>query len=218
MKINCWYTYATEVLAYSKSQYKFIIGIVKQHTAKGLEKAVEENGFFLLLPKNVTRHISTIFKSSIRHLYKRSLELVEEIESDEQGYTTRRHHCNFYASIHKTYSIDFSEHNDREFIKYISPLYPWTHEHVFEYLTGKDPEIPETVGKGAISIIKIFRLKSPIVITYRQADRDSSQIKSFDYEYLTPLNFNFEDPIHEKQEFNALINLIEFLYQKTRDE
>ena len=218
MKINCWYTYATEILAYSKPCYKFIVSIFKQHTVKRLQKSVEENKFFLLLPKNVTRHIPTIFKTSIRHLYKRSLELVEEIESDEQGYTTRIHHCNFYATIQKTYVIDFSESNDREFIKYLSPLYPWTHEHVFEYLTGKDPEIPETIGKGAISIIKVFRLNSPIEIDYRQADRDSSQIKSFEYEYLTPSTFNFKEPIHDEKEFNALNNLIEFLYQKTRDK
>ena len=213
MELKCWYTYATEVLAYSRPQYKFILSIVKQHTATRLKKAVKNDGFYLLLPKDVKRHVPEIFKSSIRHLYKESLRLVEEIINEEK-YITRKHICQYYVSINKIFQIDFSRDSDREFIKMLSPLYPWTFNHVFKYLTGKDSQVPDTVGEGAIIIIKLYKLNFPIKLTYKQAKRDSSQVKTIEIENITPDMFEFQNLVYKKQEYQALCRLIDYLYQK----
>ena len=127
---------------------RYILGIVKQDTAKKILKANETDGGFVLMPKDVLRHKPEIFKPSIQPLFKQSLKLIREIEKAE-GYTTRNHLCEYYAEIIETFFINFDKSSDREFIKLISPFYPWTHNHVYEYLTGKDTEIERTVGKGA---------------------------------------------------------------------
>lgn len=213
MKVPAWYTYATEVLAYSNPAYKFICGIVKQDTAKKLLKATE-NGGFLLMPKHTIRHSPKIFKSSIRNLYEKSLSLIEEVSSEED-YTTRRHICDYWCKIQRVYNLDFSKKNDRKFIELISPMYPWTYEHVYEYLTGKNPEIPETVGLGAVIVLKLFRLEQRQEVEFKQAHRDSSQVKSLDLP-SDPSTY-ISNAIYEEAEFSRLFNLIDWIYRETHN-
>ena len=209
MKQTFWYTFATEVLAFSEPNMKFVIGIVKQDTAKKLQN----DEAFILMPKNGTRHVVDIFKPSIQNLYSKSKELtliLEETEYDKN----RKYLIQYYSKILKEYQIDYENENDRKFIKLISPLCPWTSKHVSEYLTGKSKEIPKTVGLGSVLLLEVHRLDSELWIEYRQAHRDSSQIKKI--ELNDPINFSFNNPIHERDEYKELIELVDFVYHHTR--
>jgi hypothetical protein len=211
MMAKFWYTFGTEVVAYSKPSNNLILGIIKQDTAEKLQKANDEDGGFVFMPKHVTRHRPEIFKSTIQQYFQKSLEYIEIID-EIPGYKTRVHQCAYYASIEDVFNINFEQTEDRDFIKLISPFYPWTHKHVYEYLTGKDPEIEHTIGKGAILLFRMYKFDSPINQEYKQADRDSSQIKSFEINQI----FNKTHPIHKKSNFDELRNLIHFVFNNTR--
>jgi len=213
MIIHSWYTFATEIVAYSNPQNKYIIGIVKEDTAHKLEKYTRELGF-LLLPKHVTRHVPEIFKKSLFNEYAKSLELVQEIDKAD-GYTEREHKCDYFAIVHKVYYVDYKNSKDKNFIKLISPFYPWTFDHVNEYLEGKDPEIPENIGKGGILILKLYYLNSAINIFFKQAHRDSSQIKKHELGIGIDSFKNLE-PIIPENEFSEITALIEVIYNYSR--
>ena len=212
MKQTFWYTFATEVLAFSEPNMKFVIGIVKQDTAKRLQKP--ESGFYLM-PKDVTRHKPLIFKQSIQPLFSESKKLVNIQANDNKvNSTTRIHEAISYARILKEYSIVYSKKEDQKFIRLISSLCPWTFDHVKKYLRGKDEQIPNTVGLGSVIILEVHNLKSPFKIKYTQADRDSSQVKSI--ENINFPEMTFDNPVLNSDELNKLIELVDFVYHHTR--
>ena len=212
MKQTFWYTFATEVLAFSEPNMKFVIGIVKQDTAKRLQKP--ESGFYLM-PKDVTRHKSNIFKQSIQSLFSESKKLVKIHPNDNEiNSNTRIHEILSYARILKEYSIVYSNKEDQKFIRLISSLCPWTFDHVKKYLSGKDEQIPKTVGLGSVIILEVHNLKLPFKIKYTQADRDSSQVKSI--ENINFPEMTFDNPVLNSDELHKLIELVDFVYHHTR--
>ncbi len=212
MKQTFWYTFATEVLAFSEPNMKFVIGIVKQDTAKRLQKP--KSGFYLM-PKDVSRHKANIFKQSIQSLFPESKKLVNISENDnEVNSNTRIHEVLSYARILKEFCIDYAKKEDQKFIRLISSLCPWTFNHVKKYLSGKDEQIPNTVGLGSVIILEVYNLKSPFKIKYTQADRDSSQVKSI--ENLDFPEMTFDNPVLNSDELNKLIELVDFVYHHTR--
>lgn len=73
----------------------------------------------------------------------------------------------------KVYKLDYELAKDRNYIRLIYPFYHWTHNYGYEYLTGKEPEIESTVGKGAVVLFRMYNLLDSYWQDYYQADRDS---------------------------------------------
>ena len=212
MKQTFWYTFATEVLAFSDPNMKFVIGIVKQDTAKKLQKS--KSGFFLM-PKDVTRHKPHIFKQSIQSLFTESKKLVN-INTNVSIFNSNTliHEIISYAQILEIYHINYSVKEDQKFIRLISPLCPWTFDHIKKYLNGKDEQVQKTVGFGSVIILEIHKLNSVFKIEYTQANRDSSQVKSIEDNNIPEMSFN--NPILNSNELKKLMELVDFVYNHTR--
>ncbi|MHA1340262.1 MAG: hypothetical protein ACTSRZ_08730 [Promethearchaeota archaeon] len=207
MRKSFWYLYATDHYLYTTPSLRFIIGIIKPRTANLLMK--EE--IFFLMPKDAKRHQPNIYKHSIQEFFG-THDYIKQIETSNGVINEYRISC--VGTIYKKYDIDINEESDLRFIKLITPFYPWTLKHVVDYISGaKFYQEGNIVGKSCVIILRVFKLKKSFSLYHLPKPRVSNQVLYFNIEESVEFMLENKEyiPIIKEEEFNALIELIQFI-------
>lgn len=205
MERQFWYTFSTDVLAYSSPFHKFVIGIVGLKTADTLEKS---DGFFLM-PSDGTRHDRTIFKDSISYLYDSGIQKIARKANSVWNYS-----IDYHAKVKARFTLNLENEHDKEFLKLMSPLYTWKYDHVLEYFRGETTTQRGTnVGTIALVLLRVYKNRRSFDIEYKPVVGDSTQVRVFEIE--NQLEMDFKSPIHNDVEFDEFQKLVNYLREKT---
>ncbi|MFX0101920.1 MAG: DUF1802 family protein [Candidatus Hodarchaeota archaeon] len=201
MENYAWYTYATDVLAYSDPNSYSILGITRTTTCKWLL----EKPHFFLFPKDTTRHVKDIFKKKAHDYYDQKHQLV----LPDDNYLIKTIAKIPEATAFKV-SPDFTDKESLAFIKALGTFSNWTPEHLNNYLTGKGVEQQGSkFGDFAVFILRVFLLERPFIIKREQREKVSNQ--TFVIEVLGEFDSNKVQPVLEDSKFKELENTVTYL-------
>lgn len=198
INIRTWYTYATDVLGYMNPKYKLVLGITRESTCEKLS----ESPYFLLCPKDTTRHKREIFKSIYHGLY----EMKNSIVLPDDYFLIKS-----YGNIVESYVIHPQQESDTEFLKALGPFSTWTIEHLMNYTVGRNIE-QEGVRFGSIAIFVLRVYFLPETIVYHRPAQEHVSNQYFNIELEDDSVFNFENPVVPNEEFNEILSSIKYIY------
>ena len=200
MKIRAWHTFSTDILAYLDLNSNVIIGITRTTVAIKLND-VE---YFILFPKDSTRHKKNIFKSQFQKYYNRKNEL-EPINNNFL--------VNSFAKIVFLKELNFLDKQTESFFELINDNFTWTINHLRNYALGTNTiQSGVKLKKLAIFIIRVYKLNTPEIIERIPKPRVSNQYFNIilsNNKDLNPIN-----PIYKNIVFNRLRKKVESLYEE----
>ena len=198
IEIRTWYTYATDVLGYLNPKYKLVIGITRESTCEKLS----EVSYFLICPKDTTRHKKDIFKSIYSSMYEKKKEIV----LPDDHFLIK---C--YGKIIDSFIIKPETDSDWDFLKVLGPFTTWTIDHLTNYTIGKNiAQDGVKFGTLAIFILRVYQLDNYIL--YHRPVKQSVSNQYFNIEVDDDSIFDYKHPVVHDEEFNELFSSIKYIY------
>lgn len=187
-------------MAYLDNTSRVIIGITRTSVAKKLD----ESEYFILFPKDTSRHRAEIFKPYFQKYYYRKKELTSN--PDEYLITS-------FAKIVYLKELDYPNKKTELFFKCINYYFTWTLQHLREYALGTRTEQRGIeLGKLAFFILRVYNLPASEIIERKAQQRVSNQFFNITLSYNSSLNL--KSPVYNEEIFYDLKQSIELIYEE----